>query len=276
MSQLISDIILFISVATEKFFRLILLTNYSTLQLILDVLLVALLFYWCILLIKGTRAVQVVIGLAILGVLFLISHFFKLIALGWLLDKLLTLFLVAIPIIFQSELRRGLEKLGQTRWSVRRRALYLNSIISNITEAAFNLAEKKAGALIVIRGSDSLHEIIETGITLNAKLSRELLETLFHPKTPLHDGAVIIEEQTIKAAGCILPLFSNQYGHEFGVRHKAALTLSEQTDTHIIVVSEEKGTVSYVHNGKITKDISAEHLRKILLRTFQTPFKKQP
>lgn len=272
ISQVISDVIFYISDKTETFISQITLGNYSSMQIILDIIFVAALFYWIIMIIRGTRAVHVVIGLGLLALLFLTSRIFKLVALDWLLDKILTLSLVAIPIIFQQELRRGLEKLGQTKIFLPQNEVRVKEIIESLCDAVFELAKNKAGALIVIKGLNNLQEFIETGILLDAIISKELIISIFYPKTPLHDGAIIIDKDRVKAAGCVLPLSFKNQERGIGLRHKAALTLSEETDAHIIVISEEKGLVSYVHSGKIDKDISSATLASLLTRIY-TPKK---
>lgn len=273
ISQLISDTIFFISDKAEKFSQYLNIAEYSTFQIFLDIFLVALVFYWCIQIVRGTRAVQVLIGFLIIGFLYLLSTVFNLLALEWLLVKLFTVFLVAIPIIFQQELRRGLEKLGQTKFKFNRHKQRKESLIKSLQNAVLYLAENKIGALIVLKSRDSLSDIIDTGVLIDAQISKELITTIFHPKTALHDGAIIIENDRIKAAGCVLPLTFKKYGHEFGVRHKAALALSEVSDAHIIVISEEKGRISYVHNQKLIKNITLKTLN-IILKSHYLPDKK--
>lgn len=269
LQNIFADILFFIVEKTgtfwERFFQL---AEYSVGQMILDILLVAILFYWLIKLVQGTRAIHIITGLAILVVIFLVSEELELIALGWLVGKLLTVMLVAVPIIFQQELRRGLEKLGQTRFFTREREKELDSLINTIVKACSEMSKSKIGSLIVLRGEDSLKEYEETGVRLDAKVSSELLQNIFHPKTPLHDGAVIIEIPRLIAASCILPLSFKSMPSNVGTRHKAALGLSETTDARIILVSEEKGTISFAENGKLQKDISPEKLQEELKKSF--------
>ncbi len=155
------------------------LTQYSLFQIILDVLLVAVLFYWLIMIIRGTRATNIVLGFVVIVIVFAISRWFNLVALGWLLDRLLTVILVAIPIIFQQEIRRGLEKLGKTKFFLAQEAKEIDITISELIETCFEMGQKKIGALIVFKGEVSLKEYLDTGVALHAHVSRELLLSLF-------------------------------------------------------------------------------------------------
>jgi diadenylate cyclase len=248
--------------------------HYSGFQVAVDIILVAILFYWLIMLIRGSRAVNIVLGLIVLALVFALSRWLQLLALGWLLDRLLTVILVAIPIIFQQELRRGLEKLGRTKFFLAQEAKEIDIVRSGIIESCFEMAKHRTGALFVFRGEVSLKEYIDTGVLLYARISKELFLSLFSRESPLHDGAVIIDQNRIVAAGCVLPHSFKEYGHKFGTRHKAALGLSETTDAKIFVVSEQRGTVSYVSDGNIEDDISPERAQ-VLLTDILTPKKKR-
>lgn len=268
ISRFFSEILAIFSDAASNFWENITVSNYSALQVMLDILLVAVLFYWLIMLIRGSRATNVMLGLFVLALVFAVSRWLQLLALGWLLDRLITMILVAIPIIFQQELRRGLEKLGRTKFFLAQEAKEIDLVRSQIIEACLEMSKKKIGALIVFRFEVSLKEYIDTGVTLSARISKELLLSIFSSETPLHDGAVIIDQNRIVAAGCVLPHSFKEYGHSFGTRHKAALGLSETTDAKIIVVSEERGEVSFVSDGTIERDISAERLQVLLTELF--------
>lgn len=244
-------------------------SQYSTLHVAIDILLVAILFYWLIMIIRGSRATNIILGLLVLGFVFAISRWLNLLALGWLLDRLLTVILVAIPIIFQQELRRGLEKLGRTKFFLAREAMEIDFIRSEIIEACVEMARHKVGALIVFRDEVNLKEYIDTGVVLSAKISKELLLSIFHPGGPLHDGAVIIDDNQIVAAGCVLPHSFKEYGHKFGTRHKAALGLSETTDAKVLVISEQRGTVSFVTDGSIEEDVSPERASILLAQVLE-------
>lgn len=261
-----------ISEITRSIWQNINVAHYSGLQVFLDIVLVAILFYWLIMLIRGSRAVNIVLGLVVLALVFAMSRWLQLLALGWLLDRLLTVILVAIPIIFQQELRRGLEKLGRTKFFLAQEAKEIDIVRSEIIGAFFEMAKLRRGALIVFRGEVSLKEYLDTGVVLYSRISNELLLSLFSRESPLHDGAVIIDQNRIVAAGCVLPHSFKEYGHKFGTRHKAALGLSETTDANIFVVSEQRGTVSYVVDGNIEEDIAPERAQ-ILLTEILTPKK---
>lgn len=249
-------------------------SQYSMFQIAVDILLVAILFYWLIMLVRGTRAVNVILGVVVIVIVFAISRWLQLLALGWLLDRLLTVTLVALPIIFQQELRRGLEKLGRTKFFIAQEAKEIDFIRSEVIGACFEMSQKRIGALIVFREDVNLKEYIDTGILLSARISKELLLSIFSAASPLHDGAVIIDENRIVAAGCVLPhSFKEEYGHRFGTRHKAALGLSETADARIFVVSEQRGTVSFVVDGHIEEDITPERAQTLLTEIL-TPKKR--
>lgn len=253
-----------VSEVARNFWSNIDLSQYSGFQVAADILLVAIIFYWLMMLIRGSRATNIVFGLIVVALVFAVSRWLKLLALGWLLDRLLTVILVAIPIIFQQELRRGLEKLGKTKFFLAQEAKEIDLIRSQVIEACFEMARAGVGALIVFRGEVSLKEYIDTGVNVYARISKELVTSIFAPNTPLHDGALIIDQNRIVAAGCVLPHSFKEYGHRFGTRHKAALGLSETTDAKIFVVSEQKKAVSFVHDGNIEEDISPERAQTLL------------
>jgi len=274
INNFISDFIIFITRESALFWENLTLFNFSWPQVIIDILLVSIVFYYIFVLLKGSRAVHILVGLSILAFVFLISKMFQLFATGWLLDRFLTIILVAIPIIFQQELRRGLEKLGQTRlFTTKTQASGI--LISNIVEAAVTMAKHKIGALIVLKRHVSLNEYADTGLPIDAKLSKELLLSIFYPKSPLHDGAVIIDNGRVKAAACLLPHSFKSTDRRLGTRHKAAMGLSENTDAQIIVISEEHGTISYAKEGVLDKGISAEKLQKYLEKMFYEPSLKK-
>lgn len=268
LSQGVARLINGISDTTGSFWHNIDISQYSVFQIALDILLVTILFYWLIMIIRGTRATNIMVGVGVMAVVFALSRMLNLVALGWILDRFLTVILIAIPIIFQQEIRRGLEKLGRTKFFIAQEAKEIDIVRSELINGCFDMAEKKIGALIVLRGEVSLKEYIDTGVILDSHITEELLLSLFARQSPLHDGAIIIDYLKIVAAGCVLPHSFKEYGHSFGTRHKAALGLSESTDAHVFVVSEEKGTVSYVFQGSIEKDITPERMQIILTRFF--------
>jgi len=252
-------------------------TNHiSPLLSVIDILVVAAIFYWILGLVKGTRAVPVLRGLAIilvssvaLLIIFQITPF-KLRALDFLLQRaLLPGFVVAIPVIFQPELRRALERIGtSTTFS----ALYSHSetdeitkLAQNITKAVTDLADRRIGALIVIERETGLEDIADTGTRIDACADPGLLESIFMPNGPLHDGAVIISRGRIVAAGCVLPLSENmRVLGERGTRHRAALGVTETSDAIAVVVSEETGVISVAQNGRLLSNFTEERLMRFL------------
>lgn len=279
ISRVAAQAINWISSVAGNVWQNISVSQYSMAQVAIDILLVAVLFYWLIMLIRGSRAMNIMLGLIVLAIVFAVSRWLQLLALGWLLDRLLTVVLVALPIIFQQELRRGLEKLGRTKFFLAKEAKEIDFARSEIIEACFEMAKRHIGGLIVFRGEVSLKEYIDTGVVISARVSKELLFSIFVRESPLHDGAAIIDQNRIIAAACILPhSFKEEYGHKFGTRHKAALGLSETTDAQIFVVSEQRGSVSFVREGEIEENISKERAQELLdeiLGPQQIPYKKR-
>jgi len=265
LNQIISNFIAILTNQVSLFWENIQLSDYSFPKVILDILLITIFFYVILKWLKGSRAVNILIGFAILGFAFAVSQIFELNALTTLLNSFLTMLVVAVPIVFQQELRRGLEKLGQAQLFVSSLDnTGLKGVIKNIVKATEILARKKHGALIVIERQVSLLEYAETGVILKAKASKELLLNIFFPKSPLHDGAVIIRGEQIFAGGCVLPISHKTYDYLFGTRHKSALGLSELTDALVVVASEERGEISFVKDGLIQRNISSERLENIL------------
>lgn len=238
---------------------------------IADIIATSILFYYILLLIRGTRAVQIITGLVVLLALAGLANVFHLLLLSSILNLIIIGAAVSIPIIFQPELRRVLEQLG--RGQIFRFEGEVNSTrgedkaMAMLAKAAFLLSRNKYGALIVIEQQTGLKEFVESGTTLNAALSPELLLSLFVPRSPLHDGAVIVRDAVIEAAGCFLPLAEQSLTEgRLGTRHRAALGLSEQTDAVVIVVSEESGTIKVAREGKLTREIEDEtRLFRVLL-----------
>jgi diadenylate cyclase len=263
ISHAISDLILSIAKLGQIFRDNMLILNLSWQQIVVDIALVAIIFYFLLTIIRGSRAVHVLTGLIIVSFGYLISKSFQLIELAWLLEKTLTVVLVAIPVIFQHELRSALEKIGNTKIITPLRVREMDNIISQVAEASEVLAKNKVGALIVFQLAVPLKEYIETGIPINANISRELLISLFGHSSPLHDGAVIIADHKIMAASCVLP-HSTSVTTGLGTRHKSALGLSETTDAIVVVISEERGVITVVRKGNMKKNISADELRQYL------------
>ncbi|NIM20653.1 MAG: TIGR00159 family protein [Candidatus Latescibacteria bacterium] len=236
---------------------------------ILDILVVSYLLYRLFILMKGTRAVHMFIGLIILFVLSVAAQWINLIALNWIISSLKTVWVIAFVIIFQPELRRALASIGQHSFLRRYFRVEETGIIPEIIKACTHLTEKGLGALIVLEKDMGLKNYVETGTKIDAKVGAELLETIFTPPSPLHDGAVIIQNDRVVAAGCILPLTQDQrLSATLGTRHRAALGLSEETDAIIIVVSEETRTIAYAQGGKLKRKIDTKTLRNDLLKNF--------
>ncbi|MBI2845649.1 MAG: TIGR00159 family protein [Chloroflexi bacterium] len=240
-----------------------------------DILLVSLIFYGLLLLMRGTPAIQLLRGIVVLGVgVALLSTLLSLTAFNWLIRTILPALLVAIPVIFQPELRRALERLGRGGAILGRRPSpeeTMLKIIRSIARAIRTLSEKKQGAIIVLEGDTGLQEYVETGLRINAEVSTELLLSIFEPQGVLHDGAVVIRENQIVAANAVLPL-SQSYRLErrLGLRHRAAVGITEETDALAIVVSEETGVVSLARQGRMIRHLDDDRLRK-LLQLFYRP-----
>jgi diadenylate cyclase len=246
--------------------------GYLTTDLIvdaIDVLIVFFLLYKLFALMQGTRAVHMFFGLILLFILSVIAQWFNLIALNWIISSLKTVWVIAFVIIFQPELRRALASLGQNRFISRFLRVKETGLIPEITRACSRLADKGLGALIVLEKDTGLKNFIETGTKIDAKVSAELLETIFTPPSPLHDGAAIIQNDRVAAAGCILPLTQDQrLSSALGTRHRAAIGLSEETDAIVIVVSEETRTISCAQGGKLKRKIDINTLRSDLIKSF--------
>ncbi|NLZ39506.1 MAG: TIGR00159 family protein [Firmicutes bacterium] len=237
---------------------------------ILDIAIVTFVFYKAIVLIRGTRAEQLVKGLAVLLIATVVSRQLKLYAFDWLLTNFMTMGIVAIPIVFQPELRRALETLGRGKIFTRSSQLYgdadFDRMLEEIIKAIQVLVKKRVGALIVLERETGLNEIVETGIVIDGQISAELLINIFMPRSPLHDGALIIRGNRIIAAGCFLPLTENpNLSKGLGTRHRAALGLSEQSDAICIVVSEETGAVSLTNDGELTRYLDDTTLKQMLI-----------
>ncbi len=236
---------------------------------VLDILLVAALIYGASMLARGTQAVSLLRG-TLLVFLFigLLTSVFQLVALRWLLDQIITGAIIAIPVIFQPELRRALTRLGGARFFINRQETRTaqQHVIEQICAATERLAERRHGALIVLERSVSLEEYINTGVRLDSEVTPQLLLTIFWPKTELHDGAAILTGDTIAAAACVLPLSSGHRISErkLGTRHRAALGISEVSDAICVVVSEETGQISVTNGGRMIRRLDSNRLRTIL------------
>jgi len=244
---------------------------------VIDILLVALVFYWLLTLIQGTQAVQLLRGILILSVLALIlaSAFDRLTAFGWLLNRAVPALLVAIPVIFQPELRRALDRVGRTSkiFAYPRSNTHIEKAIYAVSEAVIPMAQVRHGALIIFERNTGLAEYAETGVRLEAAVSSDLLMTIFSPNTPLHDGGAIIRGDQILAAAVILPLGGETALNRqqwLGTRHQAALGISQITDAIAVVVSEETGIISVAHNGQLIRGLDKKRLEQILIAFYKS------
>ena len=237
---------------------------------LLDIFLVAVLFYRLLILVKGTRSAQMYVGLLIIVLIGLAAREFDLIAIKWIAESLKTVWLIAFVILFQPELRHALAQFGRTRYfrSFLRGDNY--GVLGEVVRSVETLARTRHGALIVLERNVGLRNFVETGTRIDAKVSAELLVTLFSPGSPLHDGAVILREESVLAASCILPLSANpRSALALGTRHRAALGLSEESDAAIIVVSEESGAISVAYRGVLRQHLNEGELRSELSRIFR-------
>ncbi len=242
----------------------------SWIRAVIDILLVAALFYRMLTLGKGTRSAQMFVGLFVIVLVGFAARYFDLLAVRWIADSLKTVWLIVFVILFQPELRHALAQFGRTRYfrSFLRGETY--GVLGEVVRAAESLAQRRHGALIVMERNVGLRNFVETGTRLDARVSAELLVTVFSPGSPLHDGAVIIREDTLIAASCILPLSSNPLSAiSLGTRHRAALGLSDETDAAVIVVSEQTGAISVAYRGVLYSRLDEGQLRSELSRIFR-------
>jgi uncharacterized protein (TIGR00159 family) len=239
-------------------------TNFDPFRDTADILLVALGVYWLLLLMRGTRAVQILVGLIVLVVANLGSNYFNLVTMRVILEKLSGPAVIIIVILFQHDIRRALARVGRGFFpSVS--AQQESQILEEVVRAAQTLAQKRVGALIVLERETGLDDQIEVGTPLDANVSKELLTSLFLPYSPLHDGAVVIQRGRLAQAGCILPLtLKGDLPDGVGTRHRAAVGITEETDAVVIVVSEETASISVVMGGEMVSDLDAARLRVVL------------
>lgn len=240
------------------------LTWHDWLKDIIDVGIVSFIIYKMILLVRGTRAVQLLKGIFVLVGTWAISTWFNLYTLKWLMNQMFTFGVVSVLIIFQPELRRALEQLGRGKLFSRTYSMERDAVseqVDGVIKAVQYMASRKIGALVVFERNTGVSELIESGIQMESRITSELLINIFTPNAPLHDGAVIIRGNQIMAAGCYLPLSENPFiSKELGTRHRAAIGVSEVSDAISVVVSEETGQVSLSLNGMIVRDINEESL----------------
>jgi diadenylate cyclase len=241
---------------------------------VLDILLVAIIIYQVLVMIRGTRAAPMLAGLAAVAVAFYLARIGELVTLNWLVSHLLPYLVFALIVVFQSEIRHVLSDLGR-RVSFLRGPASEGDSYDDIVLAANLFSQHQTGALMVIEREIGLRTYIESGVAMDAKLSYDLLATIFRPSAPLHDGAVIIQKDRLAAAACFLPLSMNPVlSTQLGTRHRAAIGITEETDAIAVVVSEETGAISMAVGGKIERDLTIEQLRDRLssqLRRYVAP-----
>jgi diadenylate cyclase len=239
--------------------------NYRLILEIFDVLIVAYLIYRILLLIRGTRATQMILSLAVLAILAVVAEWLQLSSLDWLLSSLKTVWVIGFLILFQPELRKALTQFGQNPLFKQLLHVTETASLGEIQKALESMSKKGLGGIVVIERNVGLRSYVETGTPIEAVVSAELIETIFTPPSPLHDGAVIIRGSQIAAAGCILPLSQNPLlDRTLGTRHRAIVGLSEETDAIAIAVSEETRRISVAQRGAITRLAQASELRSRL------------
>ncbi len=232
---------------------------------VLDIVVITYMLYRVYLFIRGTRAAQMTVGLVVILVLSVVAPLFNLGAMTWLFQNLKTIWLVAFVVVFQPELRRLLIYLGQTRL-----ARYFVSVagtrtVEEVIKASVELSKRGYGGLIVMVKETGLRTVVETGVRLQAEVSMPLIVSIFNPRSPLHDGAIVIQNELIEAARCILPLSESQeLDQTLGTRHRAAVGMSEESDAVVIVVSEETGTISIAYKGVLIRGLDEQAMRKEL------------
>jgi diadenylate cyclase len=235
----------------------------------IDIVIVAVIIYELLRLTRHTRGSTLLKGLFLLGVLALGSSLLGLVSLNWLLTAILQNGAIVLVVLFQPEFRKALERMGRSRVFTKGSRKNADDdreiIISEIIQTLKDLSKRRVGALIVFEQNTGLQDVTETGTRLNAEISAPLLENIFEPNTPLHDGAVVIRDTEIMAAACILPLAeASGVSRELGTRHRAAVGISENTDAIVLVVSEETGIVSMARDGELTRPLSMDQAREIL------------
>lgn len=245
-------------------------------QDVLDILIVTVIIYRVLLIIKGTRAAQMLIGIGVLFAALLFSKYLGLYTIDWIIQSLWAQIVLALIILFQPEIRKTLAQMGEARFLPSFTSVEELRYLEEIVKGTVALANRKIGALIVIEKETSLNDIIEMGTQIDAKVSRELLLSIFHPTSPIHDGAIVIRGNRVIAAGCFLPLtLSIDISKTFGTRHRAGLGLTEETDAVVIIVSEETGSITTAVGDNFEKNIDIGALRDFLTENFITPKDKK-
>jgi len=272
---------------SDSFSEILFLIQRVNWMTIIDLVLVSVIFYVLMIVLRETQARTLMRGMIFLIIMIsLLTTLVNLPAFSWLVSTTLPALLVAIPVIFQPELRRGLERIGRagsstfTIHSSTTNLEVIKAMIKDVVRAASRLSAFRQGALIILQRRDDLYEYENTGVKIGAQVSAELLLQIFYPNTPLHDGAVIIAEDQITAAACIMPLsasgvLNNSPERQMGLRHRAALGISETTDAIAVVVSEENGAISLAHRGRILRRISVDKLENVLIAFYKQQVETQ-
>lgn len=244
--------------------------NYGWLRNVLDIAVVAIIIYRLLLLLKGTMAVRLIVFLTLLFACHLFSRYAGFRTVYWLLDNLLSSLILVLIIIFQHDIRRALVSMSQFRFSKRHVQEKTGEVIEELVMASESLVTRKIGALIVIERETPLDHFLAVGTEIDAKVTSEIISSIFLPYSPIHDGAVIIQKGKLTRAGCFLPLTQNpEISKTLGTRHRAAIGLTEVSDAVVIVVSEESGKISVAIGGRITRDLELNTLRKVLTRLLE-------
>jgi diadenylate cyclase len=233
----------------------------------LDIGIITFLVYRSLQIVRGSRAMQMIVGLAIILVAYVLARALGLLTLSWILDNFLASIILVIVVIFQSDIRRALTQVGRAPLFAAAERMMQGSdeIVDEVAQAASALAEKRVGALIVVEREVGLNEYMEIGTRLDARVSRELVESVFLPHSPIHDGALVIQKGRVTAVRCLLPLSTNpNLRKTWGTRHRAALGVTEETDAVAVVVSEQEGSAALVVGGNVTENIDGPRLRSAL------------
>jgi diadenylate cyclase len=235
---------------------------------LLDITLMSLILYRLLLIIKGTKAAQMLMGLGVLLLASAASRYLELFTIDWLVQSFWAQIVIAMIVLFQPEIRRALAHVGEAQFLTFTKAEELKSL-EEIVRASISLANKKIGALMIVERDTSLKDFVEVGTVLDAKVSKELLLSIFHPSSPIHDGAVIIKGNRVSAAGCFLPItLSSELSKALGTRHRAGIGLTEETDAVAIIVSEETGLISMALDGRLETKLDMGNMRDILTDIF--------
>jgi len=245
-------------------------------QDLIDILIVSFIIYKILILVKGTRAARMLIGVGVLLAISLFSRFLELYTLDWLIQSFWTQIVLVLIILFHPEIRKALAQMGQTPFLHRFTSAGEMKSIEEIVKASQSMANKKIGALIVFEREVSLSEYVEIGVPLDAKVTKELLLSIFHPTSPIHDGAVIIKGNRVVAAGCFLPIkLGSGLSKTYGTRHRAAVGITEETDAIAVIVSEETGSISVAVNGELESFLDMAKLREKLTNLFTAEREKK-